>query len=145
MIRRSHESTFSAPSRVHEAGSCNHQPGHWVQFMYINIEPVTVDNHKDGSFYNEMRECVYVSHMTQPGATTSIPCPPVIPTILPNSFSYYAITSSSNYIPFLYIPSTSITQDQIQISPRCSIYNRNEKKASYLVLYIPNLITNNPH
>lgn len=111
----------------------------------ISILNLSVDNHKDGSFYNEMRECVYVSHMTQPGATTSIPCPPVLPTILPNSFFYYAITSPSNYIPFLYIPSIPITQDQIQIPPWYSIYNRNEKKASYLVLYIPNLITNNPH
>lgn len=130
MIRRSHEYIFSAPSRVHEAGSYNHQPGHWVQFMYINIEPVTVDNHKNGNFYNEMRECVCMSHMTQPGSTTSIPYPFVLPTIL-DSLSYYAITSPSKYIPFLYIPSISRIQDQIQIQIplRCSIYNWNETKS----------------
>lgn len=87
--------------------------------MYINIEPVTVDNHKNGNFYNEMRECVCMSHMTQPGSTTSIPYPFVLPTIL-DSLSYYAITSPSKYIPFLYIPNLVIQKPRSlpgQIAP----------------------------
>lgn len=35
-----------------------------VQFNYINIEPVTVSSYKNESFYNGMRECVCMSHMT---------------------------------------------------------------------------------
>lgn len=38
--------------------------------MYINIELITVDNHKNGSFYEEIRGCVCMSHMTQSEATT---------------------------------------------------------------------------